>query len=53
MFGQDSIVKLSRLESIKTKDNDETNRLGKMSSEFGRKWLKPQKLSSLRVGMEE
>lgn len=51
MFGQDLIVKLSRQDSIKTKGNDETNSLGKMSS--GRKWLKSEKLSSLRMGMEE
>lgn len=54
MFGQDQVLKPSRQESMKTKDNDETNSpTGKMSSEFGRQWWKSEKVSSLRMGLKE
>lgn len=53
MFGQDQVLKPSRQESMKTKDNDETNSLGKMSSELGRQWWKSEKVSSPRMGLKE
>lgn len=54
MFGQDQVLKPSKQESMKTKDNDETNSpTGKMSSEFGRQWWKSEKVSSLRMGLKE
>lgn len=53
MFGWDSILKLGRWENIKTEDSDETNSLGKMSSECGRKWQKSEKFSSLTVRLKE